>query len=72
MCQRKIMLAASEAKAGAWLSKLKSDYKNSGPWNRRAIIYSLRVLPKDEKQFWLKSVKSRVQGLDALVVKYIT
>jgi hypothetical protein len=70
-CQRKIMLAAATARASAWLGTLKGTYKNAEPWNRRSIIYSLRVLPKDEKCFWLKSVKKRVSGLDALVADYI-
>jgi hypothetical protein len=72
MCQRKIMLAAAMAKASAWLSTLKGAYKNADPWSRRAILYSLRALPKDEKDFWLKSVKKRVDGLDALIVDYIS
>lgn len=72
MCQRKIMLAAAAANAKAWLSTLKGAYKNADPWSRRAVIFSLRVLPKDEKQFWLKSVKRRVSGLDELVVDYIS
>jgi hypothetical protein len=70
MCQRKIMLAAATAKAGAWLSTLKSSYKNADPWTRRAIIFSLRALPKDERTFWLKSVKKRVDGLDELIVDF--
>jgi Reverse transcriptase (RNA-dependent DNA polymerase) len=72
MCQRKIMLAAATAKASAWLSTLKGAYKNADPWSKRAILYSLRALPKDAKDFWLKSVKKRVHGLDALVVDYIS
>lgn len=71
MCQRKIVLAAASAKQAAWLSNLKGAYKNADPWLRRAIIYALRVLPKDEKKFWLKSVKKRVDLLEGLVVKRI-
>jgi hypothetical protein len=29
-------------------------------------------LPKDERTFWLKSVKRRVEGLDALIVDYVS
>jgi Reverse transcriptase (RNA-dependent DNA polymerase) len=72
MCQRKILLAAATAKATAWLSTLKGSYKNADPWTKRAIIYSLRVLPKDEKEFWLKSVKRRVDGLDGLIADFIS
>jgi hypothetical protein len=72
MCQRKIVLAAAEAKASAWLSNLKGAYKNADPWCRRAIIYSLRVLPDDEKDFWLKSVKKRVTGLDSVIADFIS
>jgi len=72
MCQRKIMLAAAMANASAWLSTLKDAYKNADPWKRRAVIYSLRVLPKDAKDFWLKSVKKRVVGLDSLVAEFIS
>lgn len=72
MCQRKILLAAATAKASAWLSAHKGAYKNADPWSKRAILFSLRVLPKDEKTFWLKSAVKRVSGLDALIVDYIS
>ena len=72
MCQRKIVLAAATAKANAWLSTLKSEYKNADPWKRRALLYSMRVLPKDEKEFWLKSVRKRVDGLDKLITDSIS
>jgi hypothetical protein len=71
MCQRKIMLAAAMAKQRAWLSSLKGTYKNADPWGKRAIIYSLRVLPDDERTFWLKSVKKKVKDLDKLIVDYV-
>jgi hypothetical protein len=72
MCQRKIILAAAMAKASAWLSTHKGAYKNADPWGKRAILYSLRALPKDAKDFWLMSVRKRVDGLDALIVDYIS
>jgi hypothetical protein len=72
MCQRKILLAAAMAKASAWLGTHKSAYKNADSWSRRAILFSLRALPKDEKTFWLRSVAKRVNGLDALIVDYIS
>jgi hypothetical protein len=72
MCQRKIMLAAAVARASSWLATLKGAYKNADPWNKRAIIYSLRALPRDEKDFWLKSVKKRVSGLDSFIVDFIS
>ena len=66
------MLAAAQARANAWLSTLKAAYKNADPWTKRAIIYSLRALPKDEKDHWLKSVKKRVDGLDGLIADFIS
>jgi Reverse transcriptase (RNA-dependent DNA polymerase) len=72
MCQRKIMLAAATAEAKAWLSTHKGTYKNADPWTRRAAIFSMRALPDDEKKFWLKSVKRRADGLDGLIVDYIS
>lgn len=71
MCQRKIMLAAAASNSSSWLSSLKSSYKNADTWNRRSIIYSLRVLPKDERQFWAKAAKRRLNGLDALILDSI-
>ncbi|MDX8540082.1 RNA-directed DNA polymerase [Mesorhizobium abyssinicae] len=71
MCQRKIVLAAAQAGAQAWLSSLKGEYKNADPWNRRAIIFGMRALPDDEKKFWLKSVKRQVVGLDKLVAESV-
>ncbi len=71
MCRRKILLAAAEARASSWLSGQKSAYKNADPWLRRAAIYSMRVLPSDERKFWSRSVKSHVRGLDRLIVDSI-
>jgi hypothetical protein len=71
MCQRKIALAAAEAKAGSWLSTLKGGYKTADPWLKRAIIYSMRALAKDEKEFWAKSAKKRLVGLDAMILEHI-
>jgi hypothetical protein len=71
MCQRKILLAAAQASARSWLSTHKGEYKNADTWKRRAAIYSMRVLPSDEKEFWLKSVRKRVDGLDKLIAAAI-
>jgi len=71
MTKRKIVLAAANGEMAGWLSGLKGDYKNSDPWLRRALIYSMRVLPRDERTFWLISVNKRVKGLDELVAKSI-
>jgi hypothetical protein len=72
MCQRKILLAAAQAGARSWLSTHKGEYKNADTWKRRAVIYSMRALPSDEKEFWLKSVRKRVDGLDKLIANAIT
>jgi hypothetical protein len=71
MCRRKILLAAGEANASAWLSSHKDLYKNADRWMRRAAIYSMRALPEDERKFWLKSVRKRVSGLDEAIADHI-
>lgn len=72
MCQRKILLAAAQAGAQSWLSTHKGEYKNADTWKCRAILYSMRALPSDEKEFWLKSVRRRVEGLDKLIANSIS
>ena len=71
MCKRKIILAASKMKSTTWLSALKSTYKNSDPWSRRALIYAMRALPQDERTFWARSASKRTKGLDALILSEI-
>jgi hypothetical protein len=72
MCRRKILLAAAESGASAWLSGQKGAYKGADAWTRRAVIYSMRALPSDERKFWLRSVKSRVSGLDKVVADAVS
>jgi hypothetical protein len=67
--KREIILAAAAAGSVDWLRRFKDLYKTADPWLRRAMIYALRTLPVDERQFWLRSVKKQVAAnpLDSAV-----
>jgi len=50
--------AVIKAKKTSWVRRKKENLLSEGPWNRRAIIYAAQILTKDEKEAWLKSVKT--------------
>lgn len=50
--------AVIKAKKTSWVRRKKENLLSEGSWNRRAIIYAAQILTKDEKEAWLKSVKT--------------
>lgn len=68
IAQRKIILAATEANASSWLRNFKENYSNLDPWQKRAVIYSSRTFPKDERHFWLKYIRTS-NLLEKIIIK---
>jgi hypothetical protein len=61
---RPMALVARRNKQVEWVRQQKDTWKNHGPWDRRAIIWSSSVLPKDERRHWLKLVEKDAEPLE--------
>jgi len=64
-------LIAREAGYVEWVRERKENWSNFGPWERRAIIYSARALPRDERNAWLSVVEESGESLDQAVAQYV-
>ena len=69
--RRKVVLAATEAGAAAWLRGFKDGYTGLDPWLRRAVIYSAKTFPIDERRYWLRMVRDRASMLEGAIVESI-
>lgn len=67
--QREIVLAAAAAGAEAWLRTLKTAFSRFDPWLRRAFAFAVRVLPPDERKFWIKEVKPLASPLELAILE---
>ena len=54
-----------------WVREHKEDWASLGPWDRRALIYSSSILPKDERRPWLGVVQDGGDFLDAAVARLV-
>ena len=59
--RREILLAARTNSEKAWLHNHKESYGSMDPWQRMAFVYCISILPRDERQFFLRS---RIQSHD--------
>jgi hypothetical protein len=69
--KREIILAACNANLRHWLKERKEDYHSGDPWLRRAVLVSLKLLPGDEGEFWFKTLKNQMTGLEKYVSRYV-
>jgi hypothetical protein len=66
--KREILLAAGNTrKSLPWLQILKTAFGQMDEWQRRAYLYAVRQLPKDERKFWIKNQKPSLSRLEKLV-----
>jgi hypothetical protein len=56
--RREIIICAARHGAVDWLRELKEEFGTMDPWNRRAFLYSVALLPREEKRFFLKYARS--------------
>lgn len=56
--KREILLAAFQNSAYDWLREQKEDFHNMSPWQKRAFIYGISGIPKEEKKFFIKKIKN--------------
>jgi hypothetical protein len=71
LARRKVVLAATAARATSWLRGFKEGYSTLDPWLKRAVIYAAQTLPADEKKHWLKRVKRNATYLEQLAIDSI-
>jgi hypothetical protein len=48
-----------------WVRARKEDWSSLGPWHQRALIWSGRILPEDERKHWARSI-ARSESVDPL------
>src|SRR5262245_53072501 len=48
--------AARTTRNLAWIRSQKTAIGNYGPWQRRALLLTTEVMPRDERKAWLKSL----------------
>lgn len=57
--QRKILLAsANNIELSGWISTLKESYNTLDKWTQYAFLISTKILPKEERTFFLKGIKT--------------
>lgn len=54
--RREIILIAAAAGAADWLRELKEEVPAMDPWTKRAFLYSAKVLPREERRFFIRSL----------------
>ncbi|MBK9144460.1 MAG: hypothetical protein IPM23_18360 [Candidatus Melainabacteria bacterium] len=69
--RREIVCAAISSSQGHWLRELKSDFANSAPWLRRAIVASAARFPGDEGKVWTRHVFAKLDTMERIVSRYV-
>lgn len=64
---RQIALAARQLGAVDWVRERKETWQNSGPWDKRAILWASQALSVDEMNYWLKRVQNTGDMLDRAI-----
>lgn len=68
---RMTALLARVYRQGDWIRGQKEIWRNHRDWDRRAILASAAVLPKDERTHWLGMIQGTSSGLDRAVAQHI-
>lgn len=67
--RRELLTAVAAAGGHDWLRELKEQYASMDPWTRRAYLAAIRGLPKEERDFFLRSV-DRSSMMDQVMIGY--
>ncbi|MEI6987591.1 MAG: hypothetical protein WCK65_15870, partial [Rhodospirillaceae bacterium] len=67
--RREIILSARANSAIDWLREHKETFTNMDPWQRLAFIYSSKLIPKDEKKFFLNHLHP-TQPFEVVLTKW--
>ena len=71
LIKREIILAAYKAKASSWIRDIKQEYYNLGLWGQRAILIASELLPKDERKYFIQSVRTSQMNKTAEIISQI-
>jgi hypothetical protein len=71
LAKRKIVLVAATAGAADWLRRFRTTIGTLDPWLRRAVLYAARILPTDERRFWVRQVANREDLLEQLIAAQV-
>jgi len=67
--RREIIICAAKHGASDWLRELKEEYPSMDPWNRRAYLFAISLLPAEEKKFFVKYATPK-DLLEELIIKW--
>lgn len=67
---RAVALLAPARRDMAWVRSRKESWRNSGPWEKRAIIAAGAILSRDERTAWKKSILQTQDMLDSAVAMW--
>ena len=73
--QRKILLAcANNSATSGWLLTLKESYQFYDQWTKYAFLIASKNLPREERDFFLKSVKKKLDNtsdiMEMVIIKW--
>jgi hypothetical protein len=71
MRDRVSALIAKRYKHVDWLRARKETWQNSTPFGQRAIIWAAPILPKDERNHWLKGISNYPVFSIAVIAKAV-
>lgn len=67
--RREIILSCYKSGHADWIRELKEQYHSMDIWTKRAFLVSSKILPREERRFFLKSI-SQEDKLDDLLIKW--
>ncbi|MFB2833921.1 RNA-directed DNA polymerase [Floridanema evergladense] len=67
--RREILLSAYTLEMGDWIRELKENYQGLDTWNKRAFIIATKLLPVEERKFFLDYIKDG-SILNELLIKW--
>ena len=54
-----------------WVKGYKNGVDTLGPWEKRAVLYSARILSRDEREAWMKIAGKRGDRLEVAITKFV-
>jgi len=68
--RREIVLAALANNCSDWIRELKEQYVSMDPWLKRAFWVACKILPLEERKFFVKSIE-KTNPLDELLINWL-
>lgn len=64
-------LIAIRRKDRIWVKGYKNGVDTLGPWEKRTVLYSAKILSKDEREAWMKIAGKRGDRLEVAITKFV-